>query len=214
MGDTRCDSVLERRDSLNIPNEIPFPKEATVFIAGSSWPEDEDCIFPGLEKALAKHQELYLILAPHEPSEDHLKNAEQYFKNHKICRWSNLENADEKPRIILIDSIGILAALYKIADLAYVGGGFTTGIHNTLEPLAMGTAISFGPKNKNSMEALQMLKLGLVTSVSNAAQFEQWLNGLLNDAIQIRKLCEASQEFIEKQAGAADRCLPYLWPKL
>ncbi len=79
MGDTRCDSVLERRNNLEIPQLPPAAKDSFVFVAGSTWPLDETCIFPGLQEALNKFPELFLVLAPHEPTEEHLKNAENFF---------------------------------------------------------------------------------------------------------------------------------------
>ena len=88
MGDTRCDSVLERRNNLEIPQLPPAAKDSFVFVAGSTWPLDETCIFPGLQEALNKFPELFLVLAPHEPTEEHLKNAENFFSGTQIVRWS------------------------------------------------------------------------------------------------------------------------------
>jgi hypothetical protein len=88
MGDTRCDSVLERRDVLEIP-ELPLAaKDMFVFVAGSTWPPDEACIFSVLKEALNKYPELFLILAPHEPTEEHLKNAEIFFSGTSMEHWS------------------------------------------------------------------------------------------------------------------------------
>ena len=70
MGDTRCDSVLERRNNLEIPQLPTAAKDSFVFVAGSTWPLDETCIFPGLQEALNKFPKLFLVLAPHEPTEE------------------------------------------------------------------------------------------------------------------------------------------------
>jgi len=214
MGDTRCDSVLERRDRLKIPELPQNAKNGFVFVAGSTWPPDEACIFPALKEALTEFPELFLILAPHEPAEEYLKKAEKHFAGIPLIRWSNISSAPEDVRILLIDSVGILAGLYHSAKMAYVGGAFTTGVHNILEPVAMGAAVAFGPKHDNSSEALQMLEQKLVNTVKNSAEFRKLLFDLLADQEHCHELGQKSRAFIEAQAGAAELCVPLLMKDL
>ncbi|MED5572170.1 MAG: glycosyltransferase N-terminal domain-containing protein, partial [SAR324 cluster bacterium] len=210
MGDTRCDSVLERRNNLEIPQLPPAAKDSFVFVAGSTWPLDETCIFPGLQEALNKFPELFLVLAPHEPTEEHLKNAENFFSGTQMVRWSQVNTATLDVRILLIDSVGILAGIYHSAKIAYVGGAFTTGVHNILEPAAMGAAVAFGPKHSNSMEALIMLEQKLATTVKNSSEFQNWLFDILGNQELCDQLGRSSKEFVETQAGAAKICIPFL----
>jgi 3-deoxy-D-manno-octulosonic-acid transferase len=144
----------------------------------------EACIFAALKEALTKFPELFLILAPHEPVEEYLKNAEKHFAGVQLVRWSNISSAPEGFRILLIDSVGILAGLYHSAKMVYVGGAFTTGVHNILEPVAMGASVAFGPKHDNSTEALQLLEQNLVNTVKNSAEFRKLLFDLLADQEQ------------------------------
>ncbi len=210
MGDTRCDSVLERRNNLEIPQLPPAAKDSFVFVAGSTWPLDETCIFPGLQEALNKFPELFLVLAPHEPTEEHLKNAEKFFSGTQMVRWSQVNTATLDVRILLIDSVGILAGIFHSAKLAYVGGAFTTGVHNILEPAAMGAAVAFGPKHSNSMEALIMLEQKLATTVKNSSEFQNWLFDILGNQELCDQLGRSSKEFVETQAGTAKICIPFL----
>ena len=210
MGDTRCDSVLERRENLQVPKLPEFAENKLVFIAGSTWPKDEKCVFPGLKDALERHPDLFLIIAPHEPTESHLSNAEKYFAGIPILRWSNLSSDSEKVRILLIDSVGTLAFMYHHAQMVYVGGAFTSGVHNVLEPAVMGAAVSFGPKHSNSMESIHMLEQGLAACVKNAEEFQSWLFNLLDNPKRCLELGKKSKEYIEGQAGASERCLPLL----
>ena len=210
MGDTRCDSVLERRDNIEIPQLPPAAKNGIVFVAGSTWPQDESCIFSGLQEALNKFPELFLVLAPHEPTEEHLKNAENFFSGTQMVRWSQVKTATLDVRILLIDSVGILAGIYHSAKIAYVGGAFTTGVHNILEPAAMGAAVAFGPKHSNSMEALIMLEQKLATTVKNSSEFQNWLFDILGNQELCDQLGRSSKEFVETQAGAAKICIPFL----
>ena len=210
MGDTRCDSVLERRDNLQVPKLPTAAENKLVFIAGSTWPPDEKCVFPGLKDALESSPDLFLIIAPHEPTEDHLSDAENYFSGIPMSRWSNMSSDIEQVRILLIDSVGILAALYHHAQMVYVGGAFTTGVHNVLEPAVMGATVSFGPKHSNSMESLQMLEQGLAACVKNADEFHSWLFNLLDDRNRCKELGKQSRNYVEGQAGASERCFPLL----
>ena len=210
MGDTRCDSVLERRDNIEIPQLPPAAKNGIVFVAGSTWPQDESCIFSGLQEALNKFPELFLVLAPHEPTEEHLENAENFFSGTPMIRWSLVTAAALDVRILLIDSVGILAGLYHSAKMAYVGGAFTTGVHNILEPVAMGAAVAFGPKHSNSMEALTMLEQKLATTVNNSTEFRNWIFDSLGNQEHCILLGRQSKKFVETQAGAADLCTPFL----
>ncbi len=107
MGDTRFDSVIERRDGLTAPE---WPKgfgEGTLFVAGSTWPQDEECIFPVLRQALDEFPELQLVLVPHEPTEEHLSHAEIFFQGIPMVRWKNRDQPPPALRILLIDTIGL-----------------------------------------------------------------------------------------------------------
>ena len=94
--------------------------------------------------------------------------------------------------------------------MVYVGGAFTTGVHNVLEPAVMGATVSFGPKHSNSMESLQMLEQGMAACVNNAEEFHSWLFNLLDDREHCKELGKQSREYVEGQAGASERCFPLL----
>ena len=210
MGDTRCDSVLERREKFEIPQLPAAAKDRFVFVAGSTWPQDESCIFSGLQDALNKFSELFLVIAPHEPTEERLRNAETFFAGTPMVRWSQVDTATLDVRILLIDSVGILAGIYHSTKMAFIGGAFTTGVHNILEPAAMGATVAFGPKHSNSMEALIMLEQKLATSIKNSSEFQNWLFDLLGDQELCVQLGSKSKKIVETQAGAAKLCTPLL----
>ena len=127
-----------------------------------------------------------------------------------MVRCSQVTAAALDVRILLIDSVGILAGLYHSAKMAYVGGAFTTGVHNILEPVAMGAAVAFGPKHSNSMEALTMLEQKLATTVNNSTEFRNWIFDSLGNQEHCILLGRQSKKFVETQAGAADLCTPFL----
>lgn len=206
-GDIRYDATLHQRDRKTPPEMPGYIQNKLVFILGSSWPPDEDCVFPALKKALAAYKDLFVIIAPHEPAEKHLTNSEGYFDGERICRFSHWQNHDRTEyRILLIDSVGILSSLYRFGTIGYIGGGFTTGVHNVMEPCAMGLPVFFGPIHYNSGEAVQLTKQGLAFPVSNAGEFEQKFFERLADLDKTRETGRQARNYIEAQTGATKKC--------
>jgi len=248
VGNTRFDSVLDRKRKLASPKLPESIAGKFVFIVGSSWPPDEACIFPALKEALECYPDFCVIIVPHEPTEEHLRNSETFFKDFPLERLTKLrshsiydhavrpepvEGQDgalrQEPsvlslskgqdqqgqasitekfvtRIILGDTVGVLSALYAAGTLAYVGGAFTTGVHNVIEPCAMGLPVIFGPKHYNSPEAVDLLKRGLAFVVNHQEDFRTVLLRLLADPERCRQLGQQAAQVIETQAGVADRC--------
>jgi 3-deoxy-D-manno-octulosonic-acid transferase len=207
LGDTRLDSVLDRKKRVPLPKIPAYIQEKFVFIAGSSWPPDEACIFPALKEALEQYPDFLAIIVPHEPNEEHLQNSETFFKDFLLERLTQLnQNPTQPPRIILGDTVGILSSLYSVGTLAYVGGAFTTGVHNIMEPCAMGLPVIFGPKHYNSPEAVDLLKRELVFTVKNEHEFRTLLFRFLNEPERCTQLGQQCTQMIEAQAGGADRC--------
>ena len=153
-GDTRFDQVFHRLSNpKSLRNELMPSPDEIIFIAGSTWPEDEKVIIPALAKF--KGQKIRTIIAPHETSKEHLKDLENQLKaeglNH--IRYSEARNWIEDT-VLIIDQVGILAELYTWADVAFVGGSFKKQVHSVMEPLAAGLPVLVGPHHKNNREAL------------------------------------------------------------
>lgn len=210
VGDTRFDSILERKKNL-IPFQMPpYVKAQPVFIVGSSWPTDEVHVFPVLTEALAAFPELVALLVPHEVDGAHLKAIEDAFGSQPLVRLSDLsskiESAKTAPRIILVDSVGKLSALYHYADFAYVGGGFGQGVHNVAEPLVMGVPAIFGPVYKNSPEALEFLQRGFCFAIEDAEGLKSIVFGFLKDPNRCHTIGKSAAQAIEGKGGASQQC--------
>jgi 3-deoxy-D-manno-octulosonic-acid transferase len=124
-----------------------------------------------------------------------------------MVRWKNRDQPPPELRILLIDTIGLLAGLYRGADLAYVGAGFTTGVHNTMEPASMGLPVFFGPRYDNALEAKEMIELGCAFSIDSPKTFQSQFFPLLENPEHSKKLGEQARQFIESQAHASGKCL-------
>lgn len=168
FGDTKYERINKAKEISSSKELIngSIMTNKNVFVVGSSWDKDEDVIFPVLERistnGLSDEIPFVTVIAPHEPTEDNLENIEYglhtKYPNIKSIRYSEL-NRYNGENLIIIDNIGMLMGLYKYAHVAYVGGGFQTGMHNVLEPAGYGIPVLFG-NEKLSEDAEHLIKNG------------------------------------------------------
>jgi len=144
------------------------------------WPADEHHIFPALTKALNRFPDLFIIAAPHETDDNHMNVIEKTFAKFNPSKFTE-NNLSSSNRVLIVNTVGQLSALYSYASLAYVGGAFSTGVHNTIEPAAMGVPAIFGPFFQNSPEAMNMVEAKKCFSIKNESEFEATLNKLPTD---------------------------------
>ncbi|MCB0534140.1 MAG: 3-deoxy-D-manno-octulosonic acid transferase [Lewinellaceae bacterium] len=222
-GDTRIDRVLrlaeqvqknavaERflEDSGATTQPPAVSAESMTLIAGSTWPADEALLLPLLnDPAFAA---LHIIIAPHEPSEKHLAQLTAQLTQ-PYLRYSACANGEAIPgsmRVLLIDNVGLLNNLYAYGRVAYIGGGFGKGIHNTLEPAAFGLPILFGPKYEKFEEARQFVARGGAFPVHNAVELAGTLRKLQDPEVYT-EASRAVKAFLEENRGATNTVLQYL----
>ena len=159
-GDSRFDSVVNTtKNPKSFPVIEQFCKTKTTIICGSTWPKDEAILI----KFIKENLQYNYIIAPHE-----IHNISQLQKQTgaQLFSTSNTENINSN-NVLIIDSIGILSSVYQYANIAYIGGGFGTGIHNILEATAFGLPIIFGPNYSKFKEAKELIALGGAKSISN-----------------------------------------------
>ena len=213
VGDTRVDSVLSRRDSVVPP---VFPKrwnKENVLIGGSIWPADVACLRSVLLEALEELPELRLILVPHEPTEEHVSEIKEIFSIYPIHLWSRGQKEEfAKARVLIVDEIGILSSLYAKANLAFVGGAFTTGVHNIMEPAAFGLPTFFGPRFHNYSTAIRFVEDKLAHSVRNSEELRLLIMPLLKEPDKAKELGMRAQNLLEQEAGAAQKCAELVRP--
>ncbi len=209
-GDTRYDRVYARAtdtQKIDFLKSLSFRRQKCL-VVGSSWPEDEKVILPGILAALAAEDEFALVLAPHEISDVHLQHLEKIFAEAGVptVRLSAYKNNPvDGTRVLLIDSIGLLANLYTFAALAYVGGGFGAGVHSVLEPAAHGAVVCYGPSHLNSPEAKVMTELGIGIPIHRKDEFEKLIFEMLNEPEKIAELGAQTKEYVMHNVGASRR---------
>jgi len=199
-GDTRYDRVMEIAKSAESISEIEqFKGDSKLVVCGSTWPEDEKLLAACLEK----HPNTKWIITPHEIGEENLQRLEQLFPN--SVRLSKFEK--EGANVLIVDAIGLLNKIYRYADVAYVGGGFRTGLHNILEATAFGVPTVFGPDYSRFPDAGEMADNGLVFSIKNEAELNNRIEELLNN--DQRKLRDSITDFMQSRTGATEAILEY-----
>ena len=196
-GDTRFDSVIANtRELVNMPLVDMFSKEKSTIICGSTWPKDEKLLI----KYIKNHPDHNYIIAPHE-----LKNIYNLQKQTNGLIYSN---ANEKnilaQNVLIIDSIGLLSNIYQYGDLAYIGGGFGSGIHNILEAVAFGLPVNFGPKYQKFNEAKYLIEEKGAISISNYEELIYAINILNNFDKSI------ALNYIKENSGATKKILTLL----
>jgi 3-deoxy-D-manno-octulosonic-acid transferase len=185
-GDTRFDQAITRVEERRALPPWTAQLKGPVFLAGSTWPEDEKELIPALE-TVAKEISFKAIIAPHEPSESHLLSLEKRLSECGL-KSERLSKVAESyvPQIILVDKVGILADLYRLGQVAFVGGSFKKSVHSVMEPAASGCRTFFGPYHHNNREALALKTQNLAFEVLNQKDIEKILkDSFLMSAEQI-----------------------------
>ena len=218
VGDTRFDRVLQIKEAAKqLPiceafrtgvassqsADVPH-HDFKVFVAGSSWPPDENIFIPFFNE----HKDWRLLIAPHVIAEEHLKLIFSLIKGKKVVRYTQTtpEEAAEAD-VLIIDCFGLLSSMYNYGDVAYIGGGFGVGIHNTLEAAVWNMPVIFGPNNKKFQEAQGLLKSGGGFEINTYEDFSGLMSSLMNDEPFLKQAGDKAGTFVAHLAGATDKVL-------
>lgn len=211
-GDTRFDRVVSAKAF-----QQPFPlidrfvDGKHVLVAGSTWPQDEALILDFYRTTSGK---VKIILAPHEVGESRINELLQYFGN-KTVRYSQAPGTDLVNKdILIIDSIGMLSQLYRFASIAFIGGGFGVGIHNTLEAAAFGIPVFFGPNYHRFREAREMTDIEAAFSVNTPADFTARASDLLMKQELLEEISAKAGKYVRERTGATQRVMKILVPAM
>jgi len=202
-GDTRFDRVAENALA---PKQLPlieaFCGNNLVFIAGSTWLPDEML----LKDLFQQFPDWKFIIAPHETNAAHIQEITKMMPTAIRYTQLNTETSTVDQQVLIIDNIGILSSVYQYGKVAYIGGGFGTGIHNTLEAAAFGLPVIIGPKYDKFQEAKDLLKLGAAVSI-------QSFDDLSAAFIQLQKDQNAgitAKNYVVEKTGSTAQIIKYL----
>ena len=204
-GDTRFDRVMTIK---SLAKELPIVESFVkgsekVFVAGSSWGPDEDVFIPYFNK----HKDWKLIIAPHVIGEVHLKQILSKLQRNTVRFTQTTPEEAATADCLLIDCFGLLSSIYNYGTVAYIGGGFGVGIHNTLEAAVWNMPVIIGPNNKKFDEAQGLMQAGGCFEIHDAAEFETLMNRFDTDKAFLKDSSEKAGQFVKGQAGATHRIL-------
>lgn len=211
-GDTRLDRVAQiARAASVLPKLEKFCNGMQVIVAGSTWPEDEAIFLNYINDCT--HQ-VKFIVAPHEVNQGSLDRITTLLKRSYV-----LYSADPTPaqldsaQVLIVDGYGYLVSVYRYANIAYIGGGFTTGIHSILEPAVYGLPVVFGPNYRKFHEAVEMIQLGAAHTISNYEELNNLFEGYLTDQKKLENDGIFASQYVESNRGAAELIVRHFFEK-
>jgi 3-deoxy-D-manno-octulosonic-acid transferase len=200
-GDTRFDRVVEIAGAARDIHKLEqFRGDEKLFLAGSSWRQDEEIIAEYINKFPLR---MKWVFAPHEIDKSNIERLEKLFKV-KYVKFSEYSQVSADARVLIIDNIGMLSSAYRYAYIAAVGGGFGKGIHNILEPACWGIPVVFGPNHEKFREAVELICIGAAKSFVTFDDFKQILDLWLADEKIYTISAELASKYVKDNTGATE----------
>ena len=211
VGDTRFDRVLQIKEAARqLPVIDSFKDGHQVFVAGSSWPPDEEIFI----KYFNEHPEWRLIIAPHVIGDEHLSQIMSRLKRKTVLYTKSTPETARDAECVIIDCFGLLSSIYRYGEVAYVGGGFGVGIHNVLEAAVWGMPVIFGPNNRRFQEAQGLLSAKGGFEIQGEDDFRRLMDTLRTDGAFLRESGVRAGAYVGDKAGATQKVLKMVGPLL
>jgi 3-deoxy-D-manno-octulosonic-acid transferase len=207
-GDTRYDQVWLRAQRVDraSPMLARLRDARLTIVAGSTWPADEAVLLPAYEALRRANHAVRLIIAPHEPTLDHIGRIMEWAKRAGIAVARLDDPQASEAEVLVIDRVGVLGDLYALGDIAFVGGGFhAAGLHSVLEPAAFGTPVLFGPRHDMSRDAGLLVQRGGGVSVADESEVTRRLRTWTSDSGARRDAGDSARALVRSGLGAAER---------
>lgn len=207
-GDTRFDRVAGiARNGKDLSLIVKFKGSQQLVVAGSTWKPDEEL----LAEYIHSHPDIKFVIAPHETKRLNIERLINLLKTPVVCYTEATEESVENKQVLIIDTIGLLSSIYRYADLAYIGGGFGVGIHNTLEAAIFGMPVLFGPNYMKFHEATTMVKLQIAFPVKDYPGLKAVLEELLADREKRKAIAVRCNSFTAQNLGATQSIIRHIF---
>lgn len=206
-GDTRFDRVKQiATEARHLEKIEAFLGKNPAIVCGSTWPPDEEILLNYSNTSASPYK---WIFAPHEIGENHIRSILGKCQR-KAVRYTD-EQADlSGAEVLIIDCIGLLSSVYRYGKIAYIGGGFGVGIHNTLEAAVYGLPVVFGPKYRKFQEAVSLTENGGAFSIKNEEELKNILDVLIETPEIATTAGERAMNYVNSQLGATQTIMQYL----
>jgi 3-deoxy-D-manno-octulosonic-acid transferase len=203
-GDTRFDRVWDAaQERREFPLVERFLAGRACLMAGSTWPFDDEL----LKEIVPAFPDLKFVIVPHHVDDANIRRIQDLFEG-EVALYTRGEDQElESRQVLVVDTIGILTYLYRLADLVYIGDGFGAGIHSIMEPAAFGMPIFFGPNYRNFQEAVDLVERKGVFAVTDREQLVEGIRRFADDEEARQAVGRICREYIEEKRGATDRVM-------
>lgn len=216
VGDTRFDRVYKvAQEAKDVPLVEEFLNGKRSIVAGSTWREDELKL-----KSLLDGCDVSIVVAPHQVDQTRIKEVQTIFSDYAPVCYSKItaegvRNGEySASRVLIIDSLGILSSLYRYGDIAYIGGGFGAGIHNTPEAAVYGKGTLFGPNYRKFQEAKELIEIGCASSYTESDELIELVKIWFDSPGALDSISKKSKNYIAQKVGATDKIYNSLFPTL
>lgn len=202
VGDTRFDRVMQIKEAARqLPLVDAFKQDRPVFVAGSSWPPDEEIFI----RYFNAHREWKMIIAPHVIGEDHLRQIESLVEGKTVRYTQATTDAVRDADCLIIDCFGLLSSVYQYGEVAYVGGGFGVGIHNVLEAAVWDMPVIFGPNNQKFQEAQGLKMVGGGFEIASEDDFVKFMSSFMSDQAVLSHAGSQAGQYVQSLVGVTDK---------
>ncbi len=207
-GDTRFDRVAEIKERDNhLEFMEKFKGPSVCFVGGSTWPEDESLLVNYINSS---DQKAKYILAPHDIKPEHIRKLKDSISRKTALFSEDMEEQLSNFEVLIVDTIGLLTKIYAYADIAYVGGGFATGLHNTLEPAVFGIPVIIGPNFRGFKEAEELVQLKGILVVESKKEFHTVLDRLFAEKEFRGNTGQVNAQYIDQNTGASIQIMNHI----
>ncbi len=205
-GDTRFDRVWEIAQSpKQLPVIINFKAEKKLLVAGSTWPQDEKLMAQLMKEITASWR---LVLVPHEIGDAHISELKKTFPAALLYSEAESGKSAADSPVMIVDRVGFLSSVYQYADIAYIGGGFGAGIHNSLEAAVYGIPVLFGPNYHKFNEALGLIETGGGKSINDFSSLQSAFEFYQNQ--ENLSFGKRNREWVKQNTGATEKIIQRL----
>jgi 3-deoxy-D-manno-octulosonic-acid transferase len=200
------DRVLSiREQNKPLPEIELFAVGKELMLIGSMRKEDIKIVINFVQQ----HSELKFIIAPHEITEAMMKPLEEELDS--TIRHSNLDDSTAGHQVLIVDNIGMLSQLYRYANYAYIGGGFSDGIHNILEPAVYEIPVFFGNKAyQRFKEAIDLIEIGAAFPIGSFPEFKIVFKDLVGNRHRLVEIKDALTNYLADNQGASEKIIGHL----
>ena len=207
-GNPRFDQVINNSCKIKDFDKIKIEKREKILILSSMHKEDRNMLLSQIILFIKENIDIKIIWASHEPSRQESKYLSNIFKinNLSVSIIESLEDLDKvSSKVTIVNTVGILSELYWRVQLAYVGGGFSTGVHNLMEPAIAGVPTIFGPNYKKFKEAVEIVGLHAGHSIKKSLDFKNLVSSYFSNEKKLINAGRAAKGIVNAHSGASKK---------